>query len=225
MRKSRVGTQRYTFKPFEDESDLECICRLALRGRDVGAYLLRHGQRFTFVFGFQAPGIHTLLAPSQTEAVLNRLEEGLKGLRPGDRLRIHLRSFASDRHRQQELEQLIDTTDSLETQFLLMAQQRSIRELTLRGERQPNQLYLFASYTLELGREGSADRTEKLIAWLVNQYETFKGMKEHKEQQHYQQMLTRAFTDGFRHWEQQINSRMGLQATPMALKLYLRTVQ
>jgi hypothetical protein len=41
MSKPRVGTQRYVFKPFEDESHLECICRLALRGRDVGAYLLK----------------------------------------------------------------------------------------------------------------------------------------------------------------------------------------
>lgn len=215
MSKSRLGTQRYTFKPFEDESDLECLCRLALRGREVGAYLLRRGKRFTIVFGFQAPGVHTLLAQSQVEAALNRLAEGLKGLRPGERLRIHLRSFANDHDRQQNLGHLINTTQNLETQFLLMAQQRSIRELTLQGERQPKQLYLFASYPLEAGKAHSADRIEQLIAWLIEQYETFKGLKAGKEQQRYQQMLTRAFTDGFLHWEQQLNARMGLQAMPM----------
>ena len=96
MSKTNLGTQRYTFKPFEDETDLECICRLALRGHDVGAYLLRSRQQFTFVFGFHAPGIHTLLSTTQAEAALSRIEDGLKGLRPGERLRMHLRSFGDD---------------------------------------------------------------------------------------------------------------------------------
>jgi hypothetical protein len=212
--KPSVGTKRYQFKPFEDECHLECLCKLALRGRDVGAYLLRNGRSFSFVFGFQTPGIHTLLARGQAEVALSRLEEGLRGFRPGDRLRIHLRSFTSDADRQDELEHLINTADSMETQFLLLAQQRSTRELTLRGERQPKQIHLFATYTLEPG-EHSQDRIEKLVAWVVEQYDTFKGMREHKEQQHFQQLLTRAFTDGYLHWEQQINTRMGLQATPM----------
>jgi hypothetical protein len=180
----------------------------------VGAYLLCNGQKFSFVFGFQTPGIHTLLAGGQAEVALSRLEEGLKGFRPGDRLRIHLRSFTSDRDRQEELETLINAANSLETQFLLLAQQRSTRELTLRGERQPKQIHLFATYTLEPG-ERSQDRIEKLVAWVVEQYDTFKGLKERREQEHYQQLLTRAFTDGYLHWEQQINTRMGLQATPM----------
>ena len=130
-KKKRVGTKHYHFKPFEDESNLECICKLALRGRDIGAYLLKKGRKFSFVFGFQASGIHTLLASGQAESALARLEEGLKGLRPGDRLRIHLQSFADDLDRQQELENLVNSTKSLETQFLLLAQQRSVRELTL----------------------------------------------------------------------------------------------
>lgn len=128
--KTRTGNQRYHFKPFEDETHLECICKLALRGRDIGAYLLKRGQQFSFVFGFQVPGIHTMLSPEQAQATLSRIEAGLKGFRSGDRLRIHLRSFGNDDERQQELEHLINTTDSLETQFLLLAQQRSTRTLT-----------------------------------------------------------------------------------------------
>ncbi|MEO0825164.1 MAG: hypothetical protein AAFY67_05830, partial [Cyanobacteria bacterium J06642_9] len=215
MSKPRIGTQRYRFKPFEDESHLECICRFALRDRDVGAYLLKYRRQLSFVFGFQAPGIHTLLAQGQAETVLNRLEEGLKGFRPGDRLRLHLRSMADDSARQQELAELINTTSSLESQFLLLSQQRATRDATLQGTRQPKQLYLFASYTLEPGKEDSADRVEKILAWVLNHYDTFKGLKIQKEQQHYQQLLTKAFTDGYLHWEQQINSRMGLQASPM----------
>jgi hypothetical protein len=213
--KSRTGTQRFQFKPFEDETHLECICRLQLRGQDVGAYLLKNGQKFSFVFGFRVPGIHTMLSPEQTEAALRRLEEGLKGFRPGDRLRIHLRSFADDFERWQELRNLVDSSDCLEPQYFLFAQQRTVRELTLTGDRQNKQIYLFATYTIEPGKESGADQLEKMMAWAIAQYETFKGAKEERENEKYCQMLAHAFADGYQHWERLINSRMSLQATPM----------
>ncbi|MEM9088676.1 MAG: hypothetical protein AAGC93_08020 [Cyanobacteria bacterium P01_F01_bin.53] len=215
LTKPRIGTQRYSFRPFEDESHLECICRLALRGRDVGAYLLKKRGQYTFVFGFQPLGIHTLLAKGQAATVLSHLEEGLKGFRPGDRLRIHLRSFAHDIPRQQELETLIQDNTSLESKFLLMAQQRAVREMSEQGQRQPKQLYLFASYTVESGKGTHADQVEKVLAWFVDKYDTFKGAKDQKEQQEYGQLLNAAFTHGYLHWEQQLNARMGLQAAPM----------
>ena len=215
MSKQRLGTQRYTFKPFEDETHLECICRLALRGRDVGAYLLKKRSQLTFVFGFRPLGIHTLLAQGQAQTVIGHLEEGLKGFRPGDRLRIHLRSFAEDMSRQQELEALVTSDISLESQFLLMAQQRAVREMTEQGMRQPKQIYMFASYTIEAGQSSHADRVEKVLAWFADKYDAFKGSKTQKEQQQYLKVLNAAFTDGYLHWEQQLNSRMGLQASPM----------
>ena len=139
--KQRLGAQRYRFKPFEDESHLECICRLQVRDRDVGAYLLNYRNQLSFVFGFQAVGIHTLLADGQAETVLARLESGLQGFRPGDRLRIHLRSIGTDHQRQQELSDLIESTSTLESQFLLLAQQRATRDRTAAGQRQPKHLY------------------------------------------------------------------------------------
>jgi hypothetical protein len=215
MTKQRLGIQRYAFKPFEDEAHLECLCRLSLRGRDVGAYLLKKGGQFTFVFGFRPVGIHTLLAQGQAETILNHLEEGLKGFRPGDRLRIHLRSFAEDKSRQEELEALIQGSTSLESKFLLMAQQRAVREMSEQGLRQPKQIYLFASYTVESGKASHADPIEKTLAWFSDKYDTFKGIKDQKEQQVYIHLLNAAFTHGYLHWEQQINARMGLQASPM----------
>jgi hypothetical protein len=212
--KHRAGSKRYQFKPFEDESNLECICRLSLRGRDVGAYLLRQGKRFSLVFGFRTEGLHTLLAEGQAEVALARLEEGLKGFRPGDRLRIHLRSFSDDRDRQSELANLLHPDQSLESQFLLLSQQRQIRELSQDGERQPKAIYLFATYSIA-SKEGGKDRLEKSLAWFIHQYDSFKGLRENREQTEYCELLTRGFSDGYLHWEQQLNTRMGLQATPM----------
>jgi hypothetical protein len=213
--KRQTTQQRYSFKPFEDETHLQCLCKLALRGRDVGAYLLKRGSQFSLVFGFRTPGIHPMLGVGQADVILARLEDGLKGFRSGDRLRIHHRSFADDLSRQQELEDLVEASGDLETQFLLMSQQRRTRELTIKQERQEKQIFLFATYAIESGKGTSSDHLEKVLAWLINQYETFKGMREQHEWQHYQQMLVHAFTDGYLHWERLINSRMGLQASPM----------
>ncbi|MFQ4134735.1 hypothetical protein PGN35_000275 [Nodosilinea sp. PGN35] len=115
-------------------------------------------------------------------------------------------------HANPTLAQLFDTVES---QFLLLAQQRAIRDLTTEKQRQPKQLYLFATYPLGSGQEQSADHVEKLLVWVVAQYDTFKGLKEQNQQKYYVQLLTQGFTDGYLHWEQQLNARMGLQVTPM----------
>ena len=107
-----------------------------------------------------------------------------------------------------------------------MAQQRAVREMTEQGLRQPKQIYMFASHTVEAGKSTHADHTEKVLAWFADRYDTFKGAKDQKEKQQYLQLLNAAFTDGYLHWEQQINSRMGLQASPMGadqLWAYLET--
>jgi hypothetical protein len=221
--KKRMGARRYQLKPFEDESQLECLCRFLQSERkegevtkEIGAYLLRNGKQISFVFGFVSPGIHTMLMDEQAEIVLKRLEDGLKGLRSGDRLRIHFRSFADDSDRQRELEQVVHSSNNLESQFFTLAQQRSVRERTLRGERQPKQIYLFATYTVEPGKSTSQDRIERLLAQVIYHYENFKGKKEENTRAYYQALLTQAFTDGYLHLEQVINTRMGLQAMPLS---------
>ncbi|MEO0807977.1 MAG: hypothetical protein AAFY33_16885 [Cyanobacteria bacterium J06643_4] len=79
----------------------------------------------------------------------------------------------------------------------------------------PFSFLLFPIKSIESGQTTHADHTEKLLAWLVDKYDTFKGLKTQKEQQEYTQLLKGAFTNGYLHWEQQINSRMGLQSAPM----------
>ncbi|MBD1847444.1 hypothetical protein H6F89_29400 [Cyanobacteria bacterium FACHB-63] len=213
---TKLGVEKLVFKPFEDESDLECLCSLQLRGRDIGAYLLRQGNdRFLLRFAFSIPGIHTFMPVDQVESVLNRLEEGLRGLPEGESLRIHFRSFADDSLRQQHLAELVNQTLYPELQFLLFSQQRHVRELTEQHIRQSKQILLFVTYTLEPGKAGTSDRIERAIAWLVEHYEALKGRKPQLEAERYLYVLTEGFKAGFLHWEQQLNTRMGLNAIPL----------
>ena len=94
---TKLGVEKLVFKPFEDESDLECLFSLQLGDRKIGGCLLRQGrERFCLRFAFRISSIHTFLSDEQIEATLSRLEEGLRGLPEGESLRIHFRSFAND---------------------------------------------------------------------------------------------------------------------------------
>ncbi len=216
---NKLGTEKLIFKPFEDESDLECLFSLLLGERRIGGCLLRQGRdRFCLRFAFRISSIHTFLSDEQIEATLLRLEEGLRGLPEGESLRIHFRSFASDSERQQELEALAEASSIPELQFLLFSQQRYTRELSEQGFRQPKEILLFATFTIEPGKATTADTIERMIASLVESYEAFKGRKSQLEEVRYQHVLTQGFKAGYLHWEQQLNTRMGLGAVPLTVE-------
>lgn len=214
-----LGLEKLVFKPFENESDLECLCCLKVHEEDIGVLLMRQGRdRFCLRFGFRFPGIHPLLSSEQIEAVLRRLETGLRGLPQGESLRIHFRSFADDSARQHELEQLAQATTIPELQFLLFSQQRATRDLTEQGLRQPKDILIFVTYTLEPGRTGANDNIERIIAWLVEHYEALKGRKTQLEELRYRHVLTQGFKSGYLHWKQQLNTRMGLGVVPLTVE-------
>lgn len=212
------NVEKLVFRSFEDESDLECLCRLKLRGRDVGAYLLRQGRdRFCLRFAFLIPGIHTLMPVEQIETVLTNLEAGLRGFLEGESVRIHFRSFADDSIRQQQLNELAEKATCPELQFLMFSQQRQVHELTQQQIRQPKQILLFVTYTLEPGKGQRTDNIERTISWFVEQYETLKGRKTQLESERYKHVLAEGFKAGYLQWEQQLNTRMGLGAIPLTV--------
>jgi hypothetical protein len=211
----KLGIEKLVFKPFENESALECVCRLQSPEEEIGVFLLREGNRFCLRFGFRLTGIHPLMSPEQVEAVLRRLEAGLRGFPQGESLRIHFRSFANDSARQQELEELAQTATIPELQFLLFSEQRATRELTEQGLRQPKEILLFVTYTLEPGKAQTNDPIERMIAWLVEHYEALKGRKDQLEELRYHHVLTQGFKAGYLHWKQQLTIRMGLNVVPL----------
>ncbi|MCU0549006.1 MAG: hypothetical protein MUC48_06625, partial [Leptolyngbya sp. Prado105] len=212
----KLGVEKLIFKPFEDESDLECLFSLLIGGRKIGGCLLRQGRdRFCLRFAFRVSSIHTFMSDEQIEATLTRLEEGLRGLLDGESLRIHFRSFANDIDRQNELEALAQASSIPELQFLLFSQQRYTRELSEQGLRQPKEILLFATYTIEPGKTTTTDTIERMIARFVESYEAIKGRRSQLEEVRYQHVLTQGFKAGYLHWEQELNIRLGLGVVPL----------
>jgi len=142
------------------------MLRIALDGRDVGAYILTKGtqkDKFCFVFGFECKGIHTTLRKEQIDTIFNNIESGLKDIPEGERMTLHMGSFSSDQQRQIELTDLIRRTPSRDIKYLLMAERARAQELTAAGIRKPKFLKIYVTYTIEPSSTNANDWIEKLL--------------------------------------------------------------
>ncbi|ACK71586.1 conserved hypothetical protein [Gloeothece citriformis PCC 7424] len=194
------------------------MLRIAVNGRDIGAYLLTKGtqkNRFCFVFGFECQGIHSTLKKEQLNTIFSSLETGLKDIPIDERMTLHLGSFSSDSQRQKELKSLTEKTTSLDLKYLLMAERARVRELTRAGIRKPKFLRIYVTYTVEIGTPQSEDWIEKLLAKAELWWSQFKGKMTDVENQHIETLVTNAYKRGFYRWEQLLSTQMGLDIKPM----------
>jgi hypothetical protein len=213
------GSATARFKPFEDDTHLETLVQFNLRGRVCGGYLLSKGKNdFRVVFGFDCQGIHTTLKEEQIDPVFDGLESGLKDLPPKETLTIHLGSFSDDRSRQQELESLYRNAPSTELQFLLMHERKRVQELTRQGIRKPKFLRLYVTYTVEADTENATDIIEKLLSRGQRCWKTFTGEIQALQYNRLENLLLKAFTDGFQLWEQILSNKMGLDIKPLSVE-------
>jgi len=215
-RKLKDGAKQTTLTPFEDLVHLASLVKIQLRSRHVGSYLLKKGDdRFCFVFGFDCQGIHSYLRADQVDAIFDGLEAGLKDLPPNERLTIHLGAFSSDRDRQRQLASLVETAPFSELQFLLTGERARVQELTALGLREPKFLRLYVTYTIEPTTEGAEDAVERLLSKLAVAWDWFKGETATAHSAKIEQLLVKAFTDGFLLWEQLLTTKMGLEVRPL----------
>lgn len=218
--KKRVGlNKKTTLSPFEDFLHLAALVRLALRGRQVGAYLLTKGKRgdaLRFVFGFECQGIHaTPRSAAEVKTIFANLEAGLKELIPGEQLTIHMGSFCEDRQRQSELGALAAQSLNLESKFLIAGERARSQELTRLGLRKEKFIRIYATYTLDSGSAGAQDNVEKILAQLQSVWHRYTGQLEEMKQRQLQDTFMNAFTDGFSRWEQILTTKMGLAVRPL----------
>jgi hypothetical protein len=230
--KPKLGKQRVTVltqdqklsvvqSAFEDFNPLAGLVEIEMKGRNLGALMLQPNKnRFCFVFGFTASGIHDTLRPDQLPPTITSLESGLKELLPNERMTIHLSSFNGDEDRQTDLDALINQAPSSELRLILMSEKARAQELKQMGVRKPKSLKIYVTYTIESGQKTTveADWIEKSLARVMTLWETFKGGAESLEVERYQDMIARAFTDGYLRWEQLLNIKMGLDVKPMSVE-------
>lgn len=208
-----IAGQVNRLTPFEDALNLATMLRVAIDGRDIGAYILAKGSqrdRFCFVFGFDCKGIHTTLRSEQIDTICNNIEAGLKDLPGEERVTFHLGSFSSDTKRQHELTSLINNTASPSIQYLLTSERARIQQLARAGIRKPKFLRIYVTYTVEADAKGADDWIEKLLAKAESWWHEFKGETAERGNQRLETIISNAYTEGFRRWEQILSNKWGL---------------
>ena len=229
--KQKLGKQKTTFVEgdkkktvlqvaFEDFNYLAGFAHIEIKGRSVGAAILqRSKRRFCYVFGFSSYGIHDTLRPEQIPPVINNFESALKELLPGERMTVHLSSFAADVDRQSELDVLLNKAPSAELRLLLMSEKARTQELKRSGTRRVKKLQIYVTYTIEPNDQTNAesDWIEKSIAKCSSLWESFKGGGDAAVEEHYRLMLERSLSEGYMRWEQLLNIKMGLEIKPMSV--------
>jgi hypothetical protein len=213
------GKEKLKLVPFENEIPCEAIVKFQMRDRVAAAYLLRRGgknsESFQFVFGFETKGVHTTLRDSQVDPIFDGIESGLKDLIPGEKFTIHFSSFSSDEARQRQISDLVVKTSNTRLQFLLLAEKKRIAQLTKRGLRKPKSLRFYVTYTLDANTINANDWIEKILAYGESYWNKFAGTAGAVQEAEYEEMMDRAFTDGFLRWEQLLATKMGLAVEPM----------
>lgn len=204
---------------FEDHCDLLALIRFDIKGQDVGAYLLEKKElgisNYSFVFAFRFSGVHTLLAAGEAEQFLGRFEGGLRKLQKSQKLRIHYRSFASDRSAQAELAEVLKTNCSTESKFYTEAERKHIRQLTKAGRRQEKEIVVFATYSV--GSFGSDARgwLEKGVGFLAQFASKLGGKQSNPSYDLFHELIAQGYRSGFRPWMSTLGG-MGLRPKPMS---------
>ena len=212
------GGKPVALSAMEDALDLQFPLHFDLRGRSVGALVLGKGQaldKLQFVFGFECKGIHSTLKERQIETAFDALESGLKDLPPGETLTIHFGSFSSDAERQRRLTEIASGAPSDQLRFLLYSEKARLQELTQSGSRKPKFLKLYVTYTIDPGTHGATDPIERLTKRGLTWWHKFTGQMEDMETVRFEDLFTKAFTDGFQIWEQLLGNKLGLDVRPM----------
>ncbi|WP_414753848.1 hypothetical protein [Anabaena sp. CCY 9910] len=213
-----LAGQESRLTPFEDALHLSTMLRIALDGRDIGAYILTKGtqkDKFCFVFGFECKGIHTTLRKEQIDTIFNNIESGLKDIPEGERMTLHMGSFSSDQQRQTELTDLIRRAPSRDIKYLLMAERARAQELTAAGIRKPKFLKIYVTYTIEPSSTNADDWIEKLLGKAEGWWLKFKGDIAEVENQRIESVIAKAYQQGFCRWEQLLSNKMGLDIKPL----------
>ena len=214
---SRKG-KIHRFMPFQNETDLTCLVEIEKDGRKISGLLLTNekGTKYQIVFGFKTQGLHDLLFKSEVAETASSIEEGMKDLMPGEKMTFYLGCHSEDDEKQEELDRMADNCNLKPISVLIRNEQVRVRELTRKGSRQIWDSAIFCTWTADNeGQQASRDFISKMVDGITNLVNGLAGTKQYHEEQFYIRILRKAFDEGFIPWEILLNTKMGLEISPM----------
>ncbi|MEM1759906.1 MAG: hypothetical protein QXU26_04260 [Thermofilaceae archaeon] len=204
--------QRIVLDNIEDAFHLVTFVDYELRNRKVGAYVLRKGDQYRFVFGFDTQGYHPTLDDQDLNFLFDRLESGLKDFPPGESMKIHYMDFCTIGEREKELEERWAKTDNELLQLIIKDKIARTRELVRDGRRREKRIVLYCSFTVDVVKATAHynSAVERAMAWLYGIYESMVGSRR-GEQERFERLAQMAFLDGYLRWENFLSTTLGLE--------------
>ena len=217
LTKQKQGIKTIKLKPFEDMVHYQTMVEFQRRGLAVGAWLLKKNEQSPYVltFGFECPGIHSFLPKDKLFQAFESLEAGIKDFPQQERITFHLGAYQSDQSRQSHLSQLSHDAPTDELRFLLHGEQQRIRQLSQEGLREPKTLHIFVTYRTNKPNP-HLDWLDRVVSQLSNWTGKLSGQGQQRHQMSLSRTLRRAWGDGFVHWKQILETKLGFRVQPLS---------
>lgn len=218
MAKSKVRPGNVRHSAFENEIHLSEFLDFQLNDH-AGCYVLqeRDSDPYLFKFGFDVEGIHSELAETQFLEKFDKIESGLRSLPFSETMTLHVSSFSESATRIKQLEKLYRQTDDPGIRCLMETEISKVKELRLRGLRQPKRIRLYGTFNPEkmFERRGK-DSLETFLASIFDKANTLMGKLDPAVQaKKDRDYIKRVYQEGFKQWKRFFQERLGLKVTPL----------
>lgn len=213
-----------TYSAFENELDLCCMAQIEKDGRSIGAFLLNKGDisnetQFQVVFAFSCSGIHNQLYREEVITMASGIQEAMKSLIPEEKCSFLLGRYSDDTERQSYLNSLAQTCPLKLPSILIRNEQARLQELTRKGTRSRWEQMIFCTWTSNEFGERKTDPLSKLIDNLGKAgrfvLDSITGRLSEHQEQVLSRVLMKAYTEGFLQWEILLNTKAGLEVSPL----------
>lgn len=144
--KANLPAQKISYRPWENLLHLQTVVQYTIKDGEVGALLLQKHPKspYSIVFGFECPGVHSVLSQEEFMARFEKLENALKEIPSGFRIIFHMGAFNSDQDRQDVLDGYIGQwQDDPSLLLQLYSQKQTTQKLARLGLREPKSLRIF----------------------------------------------------------------------------------
>jgi hypothetical protein len=203
--------KKKTYLAIENVSALESYVEFRLRGRKVGAYLLRNGKAFKVVFAFNCMGFGSSIYPEDALQVCEYLQEGLKSLTPTESVTFEMSTRSDCNDRLDQLQSLIDSDIQPELKYLLKWDQERSKGLSRIHRHNPKRLTVYYTYSVGAGAKKADDAIESFLYILSDTFkEWFSKPNDRKLRDRLHDLLKNAYLQGFSGAEDYLTERLNL---------------
>ena len=220
-----IKSGKHKFKPFENELDLSVMVDMTFDDRNFGAYLLNQGSlnqenNYQIVFGFHLTANHNVLFPQEVDAIVTKLNEGLKTINPHEKVTFisGCRDYLNDGDPRDEiLDNLVDQCTLTLPKILLKNEQVRNKNLTKQGLRSFFHSHIFCTYTMSSLASEDNDKITQLVSKVTKFFDYTLGQSKQRQELVFSNLLRQSYVDGFLPWQMFLQSKCGLDISPMSV--------